>query len=164
MIAGIYRISGAEVFASQLKMLAFSTPSFSATSFWGIFNPNRRFLMWSPTVCGATGMRITRPVLYDWGRAKGIGRSGSLKQYVTVISFCFTPQVSTVSTRMPATRTSIRRRFCSHDTGSSSCFLEIRQERLRGADVRADPVGTGDPAAEFGDLRLQLCLLLGSKV
>lgn len=42
MVAGMYRKSGCDVFASQLKTLVLSTPICSATSFWSIFRPSRR--------------------------------------------------------------------------------------------------------------------------
>ncbi len=41
MIAGMYRISGAEAIAFQLRTLVLSTPSSSATSFCNIFRPRR---------------------------------------------------------------------------------------------------------------------------
>jgi hypothetical protein len=43
-------------------------------------------------------------------------------------------------------------------------FSEIRQEGLRGAYVPGDGVGTRDPAAQFGDLRLQRRLLFADLV
>jgi hypothetical protein len=50
MITGMYRISGLEVFASQLKTLVLSTPSCFCHVAFCASNPSRRatcFLVWS---------------------------------------------------------------------------------------------------------------------
>jgi hypothetical protein len=41
--------------------------------------------MWSRTVLGSVGIRITEPALYDCGKMIGIGWPGCLNRYVTVI-------------------------------------------------------------------------------
>jgi len=85
MIAGVCRISGSAMFASQLRTLVVFTPSCSAASFCNIFAAKRFLRMWSPTVFGSVGIRTTLPGLYDCGNASGIGWSGWLKRYVTVL-------------------------------------------------------------------------------
>jgi hypothetical protein len=61
MIAGMYRISGVDRFPSQLKTLVVSTPICSETSRCSNFSLSRLFRIWSPTVCGASGIRLLGP-------------------------------------------------------------------------------------------------------
>ena len=164
MIAGMYRMSGCDVFASQLKMLVLSTPICSATSFWSIFNPSRRFRMWSPIVCGSSrnpdhragAVRLRqhqRHRLIGLAEAVGDGGLGLLDAalFDGVHPDASHQDLDQAPLQLPRDRL-------------VEPFPELRQERLRGADVRADRVRARDPAAQFGDLRLQRRLLLADLV